>query len=388
MDRRAIERGRIGVRSRCRPLAILIACAISVWLGISSTVARAAPAVEPVSLVYEAPPACPGSAELFREITRRTGRARAARDGERARTLHVTIVRIAGALIGHLRIEESGALSGAREVRGETCSEVVEALGFVAALAVDPEAQFASTSRPGVSPEASVAHAEPPVPSTAVDAVAPEAGATSDVASSGDPASVPPSSMLRTEPRDVASEHDGDSPSSRTRFSFGVQGEGAALADVVLGVRLFGDLQLDLPGRRILAPAVRLIVARTSAVAPPETNDLAELQWTQAAVEGCPLLFDLAHYVVLRPCAGVSAGVVEAESSGVRNARSRTRPWMSIEMHGRAVWSPVPALAFELEAGAVAPVVRETFVLQPTLRVYEAPAIAFVARGGVAVRFW
>lgn len=389
MNRRRIEREGIGGRRRCRLLVVVSAGAISVALGLSSPAAHAAPAAEPISLVYEAPRSCPGSRELLLEITRRTRKARAAREGERARRLHVTILPGAGMLIGYLRVEESGALSGAREVRGETCGEVVEALGLVAALAVDPDAEVGSPAPPAAPDVASSAPADAPVLSNTVDDLPDAGGATRDGTSDGSGSSTAstPLSAPRTAPRDAVSAPAGASSWSRLGFGFGVQGEGAALADIVFGARLFGDVQLDLPGRRIFAPSVRLVVARTSAAAPPEARALARLRWTQAALEGCPLVFDLARAFDFRPCAGVSAGVVEAESSGVPNARSRTRPWMSVELHGRVAWSPVRALSLEIEAGSVAPLVRETFVLQPSLLVYEAPAIAFVGRGGVSVRF-
>src|SRR5258708_7240789 len=81
-------------------------------------------AIEPIGIAYDAPPGCPDSTAFFREIASRTSRARSAQSGEKARVLHVAIVKGTGgggganAFTGRLLIEEAATWSSAREVRG------------------------------------------------------------------------------------------------------------------------------------------------------------------------------------------------------------------------------------------------------------------------------
>jgi hypothetical protein len=74
--------------------------------------------------------------------------------------------------------------------------------------------------------------------------------------------------------------------------------------------------------------------------------------------------------------------------SGIQSPSDRSRPWFAASLHGRLVWAPVRTLAIDLEAGLLAPLLREDFFFEPTrLDVYRAPSLAFVGRLGAAYRF-
>jgi hypothetical protein len=111
------------------------------------------------------------------------------------------------------------------------------------------------------------------------------------------------------------------------------------------------------------------------------------MRWTQGSLAVCPLRLDLARPLSFRPCAAFSAGSLEADGANVTAPVSRTRPWLSAEAVGRLVWGPVRFLAVEIEGGALAPILRESFFFEPGFPIYEAPAVAFVGRGGAVVRF-
>ena len=155
------------------------------------------------------------------------------------------------------------------------------------------------------------------------------------------------------------------------------------IADAVVSIRVFGDLELrrGAGDRDVLAPSFRLAVARSL------DRDVsgvvrATLRWTQAGVDACPIRIAIGAQLALRPCVSGSGGILEAEA-----LVARTRPWASLGAHARAVWAPVSLLAIEVETGFVAPLYRESFFLEPSIPVYEAPAAAFVGRIGASVRF-
>ncbi len=338
--------------------------------------ASAQEAPEPIAVDYDAPSGCPDRAAFFGEVTARTPRARAATSGdEKARVLHVRVEKRGEKHAGRLWIEENGASGTAREVSGGSCAEVVGALGLVAALAVDPRASVAPR----------------PAPAAPTDAASGKS-----TAGTGNP-SPEPSNPAReparepTKPADPAREADRPSvprppsPPQPRHWSIGAGTEISGLADVVVGVRVFGEIDL---GGRLFAPSIRIAGARTFAVDRPAAIGSASLAWTTGAIEVCPLRLDLARTVAARPCAGIAAGALQANGSGVATPRDETRAWVAASAHARLVWAPVRALGLELEGGAAFPLLRESFFFDPNVLVYEAPVIAGFGRASVALRFF
>ena len=62
-------------------------------------------------------------------------------------------------------------------------------------------------------------------------------------------------------------------------------------------------------------------------------------------------------------------------------------PWLTLSALTRFVWEPLAWLDVELEAGVIAPLYRESFFFAPSVSVYEAPALAFLSRAGLGLRF-
>ncbi|MGH7294495.1 MAG: hypothetical protein ACRELB_06170, partial [Polyangiaceae bacterium] len=119
----------------------VIACLCSALALTSAGVARAQPAEEPIRIEYAAPPTCPPESAFFAQLRARTSRVTRAATGARARTFAVTVVPRGRRIAGHLVIRDpDGATAAERDVAGDTCEEVVEALALVTALSVDPGA--------------------------------------------------------------------------------------------------------------------------------------------------------------------------------------------------------------------------------------------------------
>ena len=314
--------------------------AILIVLTLASA-ARAQDAPEPIKIDYEAPAGCPSRTSFAGEIFARTTKAREA-GAETARVMHVRVVKRGDAHSGRLWIDEGAA----REVDGASCGEVVGALGLVAALAVDPQASMAPRPTPVAEP------APPPPPPPA------------------EPEKPPPSPPPRAE---------------RTRIGIGAGVEAAMIADAVIAGRVLG--QIELAGS-LFAPSFRAALVRSLDVERTPSLGSATLTWTKAGIDACPLRIDLvSDAIALRPCAAFDIGVLKAEGTGVTEARSRSRPWVSTGAHARLVWSVVRAFALEVEGGFVVPLLREDFFFEPNVPIYEAPPIAGLFRGSAVVRF-
>lgn len=309
---------------------VLVLCLAA--LGIPAE-ARAADA-EAMSLRYDAPPGCPDAASFFGEVSARTTRVRASRSGELARVLVVHIERRDESFAGHLTIEDAQTKSSPRDVTGDSCAEVVRALGLVAALAIDPSASV--TERP-----------PPPEPNEPIAPPAP---------------SVPA----------------GEGSSLTAEVGAGV--EASARSDVVVGARLFGEIEIG-------GVAVRLAAMRTFAVDREAVTGSVTLAWTTGTLAVCPFRIALGDDVTVRPCAELGAGILQAKGVGVRDAQDETRPWVDAGAHGRLSWAPARRLALEVEAGANMALLRESFRFDPNVVAYQVPVIAAFARAGVGVLF-
>jgi hypothetical protein len=320
--------------------------------------------VEPIGIRYEAPTECPDGSAFFREIATRTARVRAAGPAETTRVLHVEIgTGGSDSFTGRLTIEELEAgTTGAREVRATTCEEVVQTLGLVGALALDPKASLAVPTPP--SPPT------PPGPTTAGEAA--------------------PTSEAALEAPKVTAAETAHVPSRRpghTRIGAGTQVEGAFIASLVPSARVFAEVEVEHGRDHALAPSLRLGATRSIDMSRSPTVGGATLQWTMATLEPCPVRFYLAREIAMRPCGGVAVGVLDAQGSAVEHAQSRARPWVAASAQVRLVWEVHPLLAVELESGAVVPFVRESFVFNPDVPIYTPPPVAFLSRAGVSVRF-
>lgn len=360
------------MRGACRLRAMLLAIAFGVGVVAVAGVAHAQTAPEPFTVDYQAPSACPSAAAFFDEVTARTPRARAAAGGEKARVLHVRVDKRGETHSGRLWIEDNGATSSAREVSGGSCGEVVGALGLVAALAVDPSASVAPRPLPAA------ATATTPAPATA------------DISATEPPKAEERRPPVAQEPTNASAERPPEVSSSApqrgapSRWTAGAGVEVSGVAGAVGLLRVFGEVDL---GGRVFAPSFRVAASRSLPVDRAALLGSANLTWTHGTIDLCPIRFDLATKVAARPCAGITLGVLEAEGSGIAVPKSEIRAWLAASVQGRVAWAPARALVVELEVGALAPMLRESFFFDPNVLVYQAPAIAGFGRVALGVRF-
>ncbi len=337
--------------------------------------------VEPIRIAYDAAsPTCPDDKAFFREIAARTNRSRlAASSGEKARVLHVAIVGASSSsFIGRLLIEDGGSWSSAREVRGVTCGEVVEALGLIAALAIDPRASTAPHA--AASTAATSSPPSPPASSAPLPSTAP-------LPPPSPPPSSAPSSPSSSAPPTAAA------PRSELALSAGLGAEASFLADLVGSGRVFADLEWRSSSKRVVRvdPSVRVAFARSLDVDRTPAVGTATLRWTVGSAAGCPVRLSFGDVITLHPCAEFTLGELDAEGGGVgvNGGASRGRPWASISTQGRAVWHVLgDRLRVELEAGGMTPLFRESFFFEPGVPIYEAPVFVGFGRLGLGVRIF
>jgi len=329
-----------------RPVAI--AAAFVAALLAAPRRADAQTTSDPVRVVYEAPPECPNETSFFRALAARTNRVRPAAADEPARVVRVRIAAVDGGVRGDVRIDEGDP----RELTSHACADLVGALAFVGALAVDPTAGGRAASAPRTEGP------EPPAPALA--------------SSSPSRAAAP-------------------SPASTTALALGAGAavEVAYVADAVVAPRLHFDVTLARRTRgapAALSPSARLAIARSFTVERRRDVAGAALSFTAASLDGCPVRATLS-WLELRPCIGIAAGVLRATALGVAAPSTRTRPWAAATAFVRAAVPLGDVLWLEAEGGAMVPLVRDAFVVEPDVIAYEAPASAFFGRVGATVHF-
>jgi hypothetical protein len=130
-------------------------------------------AAAPVALAYDAVPGCPSETDFKAAVEARDGNFTGERAPGSAWALRISIVRDDAGFRGTLQSTTEDTTSALREVHGESCQEVVDALAVVSATALSPRAETtAAVSEPAPVTPASApasARASPPPPARDAD---------------------------------------------------------------------------------------------------------------------------------------------------------------------------------------------------------------------------
>jgi hypothetical protein len=312
------------------------------------------------------------------------------------------------AVEGELVLEDAHGATTRRSLSGESCTAVVSGLALVAALAIDPQASTA----PGIA--AAAAPTGGPEPgssagsgqgSAADGALATRAdGGTAAVPSAAAPEApdagadasplVPAPSAEPALHEEVRVPAPPRAPSEGSRrllppwhLGGGLEGEGLGLAapGAVFGGGLFVELSRD--EGRVVDPAFRLEAMRTLKTAVNVADGEGSFVWTFGRAEGCPVRFRLVGSLGARPCAIFDLGVVDAVGENIANPVSHTRPWVTAGALGRVEWQPFWRLWLEGSVGVDVPLLRESFLFEPTTGIYRAPNVMLFGGLAVALRF-
>jgi hypothetical protein len=320
----------------------------------------AAPAPEKTRLDYHAPAECP-DADAFKVLigSRVPGGWEAAPE-ELARRIDVTIARVEDHYVAALELVDERGVRVAREVSGKLCSDAMDGIALVAALAIQARAEDAA---------ATTTHAVAPVPAPAPPAPPPAPPAPSARAAS--PPAASPVERARAEP------HSGLRVSARAALTTGLgltAAPGAGLG--VVYERWNARLGLALQG---------FWTGRVEARGVP-----VRFQLLAARLEGCPFVLGLTHWASLEPCPFAEVGSVTGEAFVAPPAVYRGFPgsalWASVGGAGRLV-GRLGAIALELEALFGVPLARERFYVEGGDELHRLPALYAGVAAGLGVRF-
>ena len=338
--------------------ALAVAAAIgAVW---------AAEPAEPVRLSHHrGGGACPDADAFFRSIAARTPRVRAARPGERARTVTVSLsASPGGEAVGTLSIttEDGAAVSSPREVRAASCADVAEALALIAALAVDPAADL------GPAPRSSAAPASP----TVAPPVSSSVGAPLPPAPSSAPASAPPPPTPSVASSAAVARAAPLPSGSPVEVGLGLGPEVSSLFGATLALGFAAHVERDVVGA--WSPRLSLGGARTLGGDVSGGGRSASLAMTSAVLLACPTRARAGAWSAL-PCARVAIGRVGAEAKGLSAPERKARDWLDFGAGVRAAWRPGGWLSIEPWLELRVPVTRDRFYVEPDATVYRAPAV-------------
>jgi len=326
------------------------------WFGALVVVAslateRAAVAEVPVGEIgidYVAPPSCPDARAFRAALDARLADTPAPGSrGRRSVTLWVRVTVTSMKVVGQLAVV-GGAGAEVREIEGETCENVVSALGLLAALAVDLE------------PE-----------------------------KSGPPEGIEASSTKKTQPVLFRSERGPPADWAWSAEAGAQVGAGSMLGpDMAPVVLPFVGVGFERPPRGgvDLAARVRLGFVRGAQSITTSAGD-ASFRVMAAQLDVCPIRFGLATGLALRACSTGQLGAVQASGARVADAQTDVRAWLLVGVLGRVEWEVIHHLLLEAQGGVVVAATRHRYFVDPDTTLYRMPIVGGIFSGGLAIRF-
>lgn len=317
--------------------------------------ALAEPSLEPIALSYLAPEACPSFNQFLAEVQRSTPRLRLARADEPARHFEVKIE--ASGLTGQLTLD--GGQGGERAVRGVDCRAVADLLAFAVALAADPDARPAESTRgvatfPALGSAAQEAEQKP--------RLAPVA------------AQPPEPVTARPTPR----------PGPRLKWGAAALGFASTASSPAptWGGGAFAELQLS---AMTWAPRFRL---GANYAKKTFTREPVQVEFTTAflSFEFCSGALHRGSFTFL-PCLRAQGGTRNAEGGEeVPDPRSVLRGFLDLGVAGHVRYRLAGPAFIELGAAILFPTVHDQVLIRPDT-VYEVPRLGALGECALGVEF-
>jgi len=342
--------------------------AAAIVLGLHARAARGQePDPQPrdkIRLEYRAPYECPDTLTFKALVGNRVPEGWEAAPEELARRIDVAVSGAPGSYVATIEFVDEGGARVARAVRGALCSDVVDGIAFVTALAIQSRVSEAlDRSEPVTMPDASPANVPPPAP--------------------------PQVPIVRAEPTPKPAPPRRRPAVAKQRSPLGLRVSArAALAtgtgpDVSPGAAL--GVVYEWGYARVGVALQGFWSGRTRS----EGVD-ARFQRYSARVEGCPFALVLADWASLEPCAFVDLGGISGEAfedpPAVESGFPDSALWLSTGGFGRAV-GRFGAVAVEVEALIGVPLRRESFYVEGGDEVYRVPAVHGAVAVGLGVCF-
>ncbi len=344
---------------------------------------------------YQAPDRCPDRSAFANEVTRRTHLARLAAAAEQPEiVLRVRLSKRARQTVGKLEIT-IGTATSERALEADACEELVSALAFVAALAIDPLAQASSelpplplppdphvprdmTDRPHVPLPGGVGVAEAYV--GLARAKTPRA---SELELTLPPAL--PAFPYHPTPRRPSSEVE-VGPGAHFAFDYGPSPQPLVGVAGLFGVRALAPYRWSL--RAELTYSASLTDARAGGV---EAGDPVSVRMLRGRVEGCFPGYEATPWLRLWPCADFGGGALWAEVSrsigGLVQTKEGASPWVVGGLAGKVELAPVEWLGLEVRAGPDFPLVKGSFKDERGQEIFTAAPVTLSLGVGLTTAF-
>jgi hypothetical protein len=232
----------------------------------------------------------------------------------------------------------------ARQVRGQSCREVLEALSLIAALALE---RAAKSGR---------------------DAGATQ-GTDAGAAASGWELSREQALALSEEPAEPAPLR-ARAEGARLGLAVFLLSEAAAAPQPGWNYGLGASVHWDGAGWQ---PWVLFGVYAGGGerVRVPDVAAVARFERLSSYAVGCPVRFPRRTPLAVRPCIDLDLGRLTGEGQDVSQARRRSSLWVSTGLELRIEWSPFAAFELSGMLGGVLPLSRPRFYFRPQLTAWE-----------------
>ncbi len=305
----------------------------------------------PIHLLLSGADDCSSLRELLASIQKRNGRVRLAAGGEAASTVTFRVWHTDAGLTGELSVRGVDGSASTRQVSGDTCLGVLETLALTASLALQSAWDQHDEMNAGKVEATAVAVAEP--------------------------------AKLVEPPKSPKSPKSADSPSSRLLVEAGAQ---AALCQVVAPhLNVGGGLLARARWQRdeLFSPSLSISALHTRNEL-FESSRHAAMRVTGVSVVLCPVAIRPHRQLRVEPCWMTTGANLQALGRELDFEQSVSRSWWGTGALARLAFEPSSRLAFELEGGALLPLVDRQFVALPSRTVLgSTPAVAPIATAGV-----
>ena len=323
-------------------LGVLAALAVVLALPAAAAAEETSDA-ETVELSYHVPGGCPDEQTFVSDVTKRTRRARIARQAPDARRFVVEVRRDGKRYAGRLVIEH-GSHRATREVTSARCDDLVDALVFFTAVAIDPTA---SLGPPLTPPEATV-EGEAPVPAPTEPPP---------------PAQPSPPQRVKQRPRTKAAPSPSRTLTTRPQWHLAI-GSGAWVAGgVAESMMVAAHPVIDLASSATgLSPSLRLGITWANSTSQPPPLGRLTLGVRSAVLSACGYQLRVGgpHGIGVRICAALEGGILAIRPFALELPNAPDRPWVAL---GPLLRVELPTLAHRLtfgaEAGVAVPFERE-----------------------------
>lgn len=323
---------------------------IAAFIAFSPVSSRAeADGHEPIRIETDGAIACTTAEEFFERVKRRVELARKAGEGEPGRTFTIAVAGSPPALSGRLIIAHPDGRATHRDVTGESCDEVVDALALITAIDIDPR------------------YVMPP-PLEKLDLPIP-----------GPPPE--PERPLLVAPPPSVSRWQGFAGAA-------VSATSGIAPGVLLGTPVF--VEFARRSESAFSPSFTAGFERTFNRTAIATDGDAVFYLVRASLQACPLAWSSGRLRVA-PCVRIDGGVLHGEGKpgkSIETAGADQRAWVAGDLAGRAaVWLGGP-MYLDAQLGVGTPFVQPyKFQVNPNIPLGEVQRWNWRAGFGVQVRF-